>query len=175
MRIATVLSAVLLIAGAVFAQQGPAAGGPHRGMVQTDLIKAFLNLSDQQLQDLTGVETTFREAARPLMHQMREKAQTMRQTLQQDPKADISQLQADLASLRTQIKDLQTQYQAQAERVLTEEQKANLATLQKALELMPTVHQAMGLNLLERPEGFPEGFGGPRFFRGRGPGAPPKQ
>lgn len=175
MRTATVLFAVLLVAAAVFAQQGPPAGMPHRGMVQTDLIKSFLNLSDQQLQDLTGIETSFRQAARPLMQQMREKGQTMRQTLQQDPKADISQLQADLANLRTQIKDLHAEYQAQAQRVLTEEQKTSLATLQKALELMPAAHQAMGLNLLERPEGFPEGFGGPGFFRGRGPGAPPKQ
>jgi len=175
MRIATVLFAVLLVAAAVFAQQGPAARTPHRGMVQTDLIKSFLNLSDQQVQDLSGIETSFREAARPLMQQTREKAQTMRQTLQQDPKADISQLQSDLANLRTQIKDLHAQYQAQAQKVLTEEQKTSLATLQKALELMPTIHQAMGLNLLERPEGFPGAFGGAQPFMRHGPGAPPKQ
>jgi len=175
MRIATVSFAVLLAAAAVFAQQGPAAGGPHRGMVQTDQIKAFLNLSDQQLQDLTGIQTSFREAARPLMQQMRDKGQTLRQTLEQDPKADVTQLKADMASLRSQVKDLRAQYQAQAQRVLTDEQKTSLATLQKALELMPTVHQAIGLNLLEGPEGFQGAFGGPRFFRGRGPGAPPKQ
>ncbi len=175
MRIATVLFAVLLVTAAVFAQQGPAAGTPHRGMVQTDLIKSFLNLSDQQVQDLTGIESSFREAARPLMQQMREKGQTLRQTLQQDPKADISQLQSDLANLRTQIKNLHTQYQSQAQNVLTPEQKTNLATLQKALELMPTIHQAMGLNLLERPEGFPGGFGGGQFSMRHGRGAPPKQ
>lgn len=175
MRIATVLFAVLLVAGAAFAQQGPAAGAPHRGMGQTDLIKSYLNLSDQQVQDLTGIEASFREAARPLMQQMREKGRTMRQTLQQDPKADISQLQSDMASLRTQIKDLHTQYQAQAQRVLTEDQKTSLATLQKALELMPSVHQAMGLNLLDRPEGFPGEFGGGPLFMRHGRGAPPKQ
>jgi Spy/CpxP family protein refolding chaperone len=175
MRIATVLFAVLLVAAAVFAQQGNTARVPHRGVVQTDLIRSFLNLSDQQVQDLTGVETSFREAGRPLMQQMRDKTQTMRQTLQQDPKADISQLQSDLANLRTQIKDLHAQYQAQAQKVLTEEQKTSLATLQKALELMPTIHQAMGLNLLERPEGFPGGAGGAQFFMRHGRGAPPKQ
>jgi hypothetical protein len=58
---------------------------------------------------------------------------------------------------------------------LTDEQKTSLASLQKVLDLMPTVHQAIGLNLLEGPEGFPGGFGGPEFFRGHGPGAPPKQ
>ncbi len=175
MRIATVLFAVLLVAGAAFAQQGPAAAAPHRGLVQTDLIKSFLNLSDQQVQDLTGIETSFRDAARPLMQQMREKGQTIRQTLQQDPQADISQLQSDLASLRTQIKDLRAQYQAQAQKVLTEDQKTSLASLQKALELMPTAHQAMALNLLEQPEGFPGGFGGGQPFARRGRGAPPKQ
>ncbi len=174
MRIATVSFAVLLAAAAAFAQQGPPGAGPYRGMVQTDQIKTFLNLSDQQVQDLTGIETSLRDSARPLMQQMREKAQTLRQTLKQDPNADVTQLKADMASLRSQMKDLHAQYQAQAQKVLTEEQKVNLATLQKALELMPTIHQAIGLNLLERPENFQGGLGGGQFFMRHGRGAPAK-
>jgi len=74
------------------------------------------------------------------------------------------------------VKELRAQYGSQAQKILTEEQRTSLAALQKALDLMPTVRQAIGLNLLEGPEGFPGGFGGPEFFRGRGPGgAPPVQ
>jgi Spy/CpxP family protein refolding chaperone len=175
MKIATVSLAMLLSIAVVFAQQGPFGGGPRMGAVQTDQLKSFLNLSDQQLQDLKNVQTSFRDAAHPLMQQIREKAQTLRQTLQQDSNADVTQLKADLASLQNQVKGLRAQYRSQAQGLLTEEQKTTLATLQKALDLIPTVHQAIGLNLLEGPEGFPGGFGGPESMRGRGPGAPPKQ
>jgi Spy/CpxP family protein refolding chaperone len=175
MKIATVSLAMLLSVAVVFAQQGPFGEGPRMGAGQTDQVKSFLNLSDQQLQDLKNLQTSFRDAAHPLMQQIREKAQTLRQTLQQDSNADVAQLKADLASLQGQVKDLRTQYRNQALAVLTEQQKTSLATLQKALEMMPTARQAMGLNLLEGPEGFPGGFGGPEFLRGRGPGAPPKQ
>jgi Spy/CpxP family protein refolding chaperone len=173
MKIATVSFALLLAAGTAFAQRGMWGGGPGMGAAATDQLKAYLNLSDAQLQQITGIQSSFRDAARPLMQQMREKAQTLRQTLKADPNADVTQLEADLAGLRTQVSDLRAQYRTQADNVLTEDQKANLANLQKALELMPAAHQAIGLNLLEGPEGFAGGFGGHRFFRGRGPAAPP--
>ena len=51
MKSVTVSFAVLLAAAVVFAQQGPFGGGPRMGVVQTDQVKAFLNLSDQQLKD----------------------------------------------------------------------------------------------------------------------------
>lgn len=175
MKISTVTLAVLLAAGVVFAQQGPFGGEGRMGVVQTDQVKAFLSLSDQQLQALSGIQTSFREAAHPLMQQIREKAQTLRQTLQQDRNADVTQLKADLAGLQDQVKDLRAQYRRQSLQILTDEQKTSLASLQKLLDLMPTVHQAIGLNLLEGPDGFPGGFGGPEFFRGHRPGAPPKQ
>jgi Spy/CpxP family protein refolding chaperone len=175
MKIATVSLAMLLSVAVVFAQRGPLGGGPRMGAVQTDLIKSFLNLSEQQLQDLKNLQTSFRDAAHPLMQQIREKAQTLRQTMEQNSSADVTQLKADLASLQSQVKDLRAQNRNQALGILTEDQKTNLATLQKVLEMMPTAHQALGLSLLEGPEGFPGGFGGPEFFRGRGPGAPPKQ
>lgn len=175
MKIATVSFALLLTASTAFAQSGMWGRGPGMGAAATDQVKAYLNLSDAQLQQITGLQSSFREAARPLMQQMREKAKTLRQTLKNDPNADVTQLKADMASLRSQVKDLRAQYRTQADNVLTEDQKASLATLQKALELVPTAHQAIGLNLLEGPEGFAGGFGGPRFFRGRGrgPAAPP--
>jgi len=175
MKSVTVSFAVLLAAAVVFAQQGPFGGGPRMGVVQTDQVKAFLNLSDQQLKDLASLQSSFRDAARPLMQQIREKGQTLRQTLQQDPNADVTQLKADMTSLQSQVKDLRAQHRSQSLEILTDEQKTSLASLQKVLDLMPTVHQAIGLNLLEGPEGFPGGFGGPEFFRGHGPGAPPKQ
>ncbi len=160
MKIAVVLLSVLVCVGALFSQGGfPPPGPPPE--LQTDQVKAFLALSDQQLQDLSSIQSSFRTAADPLMQQIREKMDALRQALHQDTvdTALVTQLKADTASLQSEVKSLQAPYRTKALAALTDQQKTSLASLQAALDLMPAAMQAGALNLLDAPPGPP---GGPR-------------
>ncbi len=172
MKITSVSLAVLVCVGALFAQRGPFGGGPRVELLRADQLKDYLGLSDQQLQDLKGVQSAFRDAAQPLMQQIAEKMKAVREALRQDPNADVSQLRADIAGLQNSMQNLRAEYRIRGQNYLTGEQTAKLAALQKALELMLAAHQAVGLNLLEPPEGFPAGAAGPQFRGPRGMGGP---
>lgn len=168
-KIATLSFAAALLAGALFAQRG--FRGPGRNGTP-DALKSYLELSDQQVQDLQNVEKSFRDAARPTMEQIRDKMQTLRETRRSG--GDVTQLQSDLTTLQEQVKKLRDQYRDQSLAVLTETQKTKLTDLENALKLMPAAQEALGLNLLEAPEGmgFPGGPG--RGMMRRRPGdAPP--
>lgn len=172
MKIATLSLAVLLSFGALFAQRQFGGPGPGMGEPKTDQLQTFLELSDQQVQELLNVGKALREAESPLMQQMRDKMQTLRET--RDNGGDVTSLEADIASLRSQQQTLREQYVVQAKAILSTTQSEKLANLQKALELMPAAQEALGLNLLEAPEGAWGGPGGRPFRRGPAPaGAPP--
>ncbi len=175
MRIVTVMMAVLLCCGVLLAEQRPFDRAQRMEGIQTDQLKTYLNLSDQQLLDLQAAQNQFREAARPIAEQLRQKAQELRQARQQDPvdEALVSKLKADIAALQSQVGTLRTQFQLQAKAVLTADQTAKLSALQQALELMQAAHQAAALNLLDAPEGAPGPGGRPPFGGRRAPGGPP--
>ncbi len=164
MKITVVLLAALLCVGALFSQGGFPPQGPPPDGPGTDEVKTYLSLSDQQLQDLSTIQNSFRAAADLLMQQIGEKMQTLRQALQQETvdSALVTQLKADIASLRTQLKAMQSPYRTKALAILTDQQKTSLAGLQAALDLLPAAFQAGALNLLDSPQGFPGGPGGPR-------------
>ncbi|NWG13690.1 MAG: Spy/CpxP family protein refolding chaperone [Acidobacteria bacterium] len=180
MKIKTLSLAALLCAGGLFAQRGPFGGGPRPGVFPVDQLKEYLGLSDQQLQDLKRVQSSLRDASEPLMQQIAEKMKSLRETLRQDPNADVSRLKSDIAKLQSDVQSLRAQYKTQALGYLTGDQTAKLAALKKAFELMPAAHQAVGLNLLDPPAGVPRGGVGPQFrgpggMAGPGIGAPPRQ
>jgi Spy/CpxP family protein refolding chaperone len=159
--LATLLSAPLL------AQPGPGPHGPH-GQANLDALKQVLELSDQQVADLKAArESFFTNELRPIMQQIREKRQALREEMQKEsPNAAIvGQFQVETAELAKQIK---AKHAAQAEQLrasLTDAQKAKLTQLQQAAELMPAVHQARALSLIDPPEG---GFEGRGFGRRMG-------
>jgi Spy/CpxP family protein refolding chaperone len=164
MRINAMALAVLAFAGALFSQGGFPPPGPPPDGVRTEQVKTYLVLTDQQLQDLAAIQSSLRDAADPLMQQIGEKRQALRQALQQDTvdSSLVSQLRTEIENLQTQLQSLRASYRPKAQAVLTDQQKASLATLQQAMDLMPTAFQAASLNLLDTPEGFPGGRGGPR-------------
>ena len=181
MRTAAVCLSVLLGAVLLFALQGPLYRERGPGMARTDQVQAFLELTDQQIKELSAVRSSFLEAAQPLMQQIREKLQAMRDAREQGASsAVLEQAQAELADLQTQEKSLRSQYRVQALAILTDQQKTKLALLQQALDLMPIAGQAAGLNLLDGPPGVPGGpggasMGGPGFLGGGPPaGRPPR-
>jgi Spy/CpxP family protein refolding chaperone len=172
-KLLTLSIAVLLCSGVLLAQRGSFERGPRMegasATAPTDLIKTYLNLTDAQLQSLQTVQSAFRDAASPIMKQIREKSQAQREAMQQNNTALVAQLQAEIDNLRKQEQSLRSQYKLQAQNVLTGDQKAKLAALQAALDLMPAAQQASMLNLIDSAQGAGPGFGG-GFRGGRGPG-----
>lgn len=175
MKLKTILVTAALSASALLAQPGPGRG--PRGEANLDALKQVLELTDAQVADLKTARQTFAEnELRPIMEQIREKRQALRAEMQQEsPNATIvGQLQVEIAELRNQLKAKQAGQAEQLRANLTDAQKAKLAELQAAANLLPAIHQARALSLLDAPEG---GFGmgmamrGPRGFRGgRGSG-----
>ncbi len=163
MKITSVALTLLISVAALFSQRGfPPPGPPPDGM-PTDQVKIYLGLTDQQLSDLASIQSAFREAADPLMQQIGEKMQALREAEHQASidTTLVTQLQADIATLQTQLETLRAPYRVKSLAVLTDQQKTSLAALQQALDLMRAAHQAAGLNLLDAPDLFPgrPGFG----------------
>ena len=173
-KILTVSLAVLLCSGVLLAQRGMFERRPgseaDSATAPVDQLKAYLNLTDQQLQSLKSVQSAYRDAAGPTLQQIRETSQALREAMQQNDSANVAKYQAALEALQKDLQSLRSQYKEQAQSVLTNEQKGKLTVLQKALELMPVAQQAGSLNLVDMPAGGGPGFGGPGMRGGRGPG-----
>lgn len=180
MNIKAILLAAVLSAPVLLAQPGPGPRGPR--MANLDAVTQYLGLTDQQVTDLKAArQNFFTNELRPIMEQIHEKRQALREEMQKEPPnaAIVGQLQVDIAALGNQVKAKHDTQVEQLRAMLTDAQKAKLDELQKAAELLPTIQQARGLSLLEAPEG---GFGagpgggmgfapmrGPRGMRGPAP------
>jgi len=178
-KIMTVALAALFCGGALYAQRGSFGPGPRMQgaqaaqAVQADQLKTYLSLTDQQVLDLKAVQSALRTASEPIMLKIGEKSKALRDAMQANPvdAALVAQLKTDLENLNQQEQGLRSQYRLQAQNLLTADQKTKLVALQKAIELMPTANQAAFLNLLDTPQGFRGGPGGPGMGGGRrGPG-----
>lgn len=186
----TVLMAALL-AGALFAQGpgtgrgfgpgfGPGPRGPMSGATGEPgaraagvpaALKTYLSLTDDQAQKLVDARRASAEANRPILEQIREKSQVLREEMQKDAPdaAKVGQLMVDIKALRTKLQDGRGQVNSAALAVLTDAQKALLPGLDQALKLGPAARQAAALGLIAAPEppaGNADGLG-----MGRGMGA----
>ena len=167
-KILTVSLAVLLCSGVALAQRGFRSEADS-ATIPLDQLKTYLNLTDQQLQNLKSIQSDFRDAAGPITQQIRETSQALREAMQQNDTANAAKYQAALDALQKDLAALRSQYRVKAVNILTNDQKGKLALLQQALDLMPVAQQAGSLNLLEMPAGGGPGFRQPGM-RGRGPG-----
>ena len=178
-----------LAAAAALYAQGPGPGARNRGDFQprTGEIKSYLNLTDEQLQALKQLQQERRQAIQPLVREMSQKHQALRDLMQKggaDPAA-VGRAVLDLQDLRKRIGDTGDQFSTRAQNVLNADQRAKLKTLDDAAKLRPAIMEAAMLQLLERPAGGPgpafgpgPGFGFQRGFGGRmhgHPGPPPVQ
>ncbi len=170
MNIKAILLAATLSAPMLLAQPGPGPRGPR--MANLDAVTQYLGLTDQQVTDLqTARKDFFTNELRPIMEQIHEKQQTLREEMQRDaPNAAIvGQLQVDIAALRDQIKAKHGAQVEQLRSTLTDEQKTKLDALQQAAELLPAIQEARGLSLLAAPAGgMGPGAGGMGFGPMRG-------
>jgi Spy/CpxP family protein refolding chaperone len=169
MKKITVILVFVLSMGTLLAQQGPPAMGPRSGTPRLDALKSFLQLSDQQVQNLTALLTSFRDAVKPIHEQIMTKQKELRQELDKaspDPSV-VAQLMVDVKNLRNQIKTKRDELRPQLVAILSDSQKSALATLQQALSLQQAAHQAVESSLIEAPQnnpsdtwGFGRGWGG---------------
>jgi hypothetical protein len=130
-----------LLAGAVlFAQDRPD-------------LKAFLNLSDSQIQGLVQLQQQKGQALQPAVQQVTEAQQKLQQILT-SPNPDpptVGQLVIGIAAASRQVQQIAGAFQQQASNLLQPDQKIKLPPLQLALELQPAAIQAVSLGLLNAP------------------------
>ena len=159
---------ILTLATALFAQ-GPGGHGfgPHRMAMQakTDQVQSYLSLTAAQIQSLQQLHQSEMTALKPIFDQIQQARQSLHTQLQSGS-ADataLGKLLLSIQSLEQQVSTSRTSLQQQATAVLTADQKTKLAALQNAASLMPTINEAMALNLLTPPKGAEFGMaaGGP--------------
>jgi Spy/CpxP family protein refolding chaperone len=155
MKIARVLAAMLLISGIAVAQNVKRAEGRRNPGGGLPALKTYLNLTEQQVADIRAVQAATRETVRPLTLEAAEKARALREALKKDPvdAVAVSALRSEIDSLRTRIKAAREDGGKRSRGVLNSTQLGLLADLEKALTLMPAARGAVGLSLIEPPEG----------------------
>ncbi len=168
------LLVTLFLAGSAMAQGWRARGIQEAPVPPTDALKEYLKLSDQQLADLKAVQKSMREALKPIVDQLAVKGKALREELKKTPvdTAAVTKLRSDIQALHDQAKPIRANYSKQAVGILAHDQQAALANLEQALSLQAAARQAVGLNLIEPPEGAPGWLAARRLRRGAtGPGA----
>ena len=175
MRKSFALLTFVLSVGTLLADQGssPAAPGPKASRL--DALKSYLQLSDQQVQDMTALLTTFRTSVQPIHQQiMTDQTQLKQELVKSSPDSNVvAQLLVDVKNLRAQIKTKRDALRPQLLAVLSDSQKNSLSTLQQALSVQQAAHQAAALDLIEGPQGGAHGAAGfGRRWRGMNAGMP---
>ena len=168
----TILAFTLSL-GTLRAQDAPTPGGHPWGPPNFNELKSFLQLSDKQVSDLTTLQTSFRDAVKPIFQQIRSKEMDLKTEMGKGTPDStlVAQLLVDIKGLKSQVQSKRDELRPQLLALLSEPQKSSLATLQQALTLQRTAHQAAGLDLIDGPKidpGAGPGFGGMRKGMHRG-------
>jgi len=134
------------------AQIGTSSSMPVDQPVYTQL-KAFLNLTDAQVQSLIQIQTNRTAAQQAIYKQINDKQTQVNQLLNQGTSdaLTIGQLEIDINNLRKQLQLPNSSYRTSALAVLTPDQAAKLADLVRALQLQQPAWQAITLNLIDAP------------------------
>ncbi|MBI3473940.1 MAG: periplasmic heavy metal sensor [Candidatus Solibacter usitatus] len=154
--------------------QGP---GVRQGPFQpaTDQVKAYLNLTDAQIQSLQSIRRQEAQELQSIRQDMVTAQQALADLLQKgatDANA-VGKLVLDAANLRKQIDQKRSSFQDQALNVLDATQKTKLKGLEEAQKLEPAMRGAQVLGLLAAPQMPPDsGPAGlrPGMFGFPGPG-----
>ena len=158
------------VAAGVAVAQGPGpgpggvpGGGPPAVQPGTDQVKAFLALTDAQLDNLRRLRREQAESNRGTFEQIAERERALRTAMDKTAPnpTEVGQIMVDMKNLREQIRQNDAKYRTLALAVLTADQKTKLKALEDAEKLRPAINQAAGLNLLELtalPGGGPAGM-----------------
>jgi Spy/CpxP family protein refolding chaperone len=153
-----------------------AASALCRAQPPVDAVKAYLGLTDSQINSLTTIRQQQMSSAQTIQQAIAAKTKALQDALNSGT-TDATTLGTqllDIAAQRKKLDQLQTSAQAQAASALTAVQQAKLATLVDASKLREDVQQAGVLGLIVLPPGPPPaGPGGPPEFAGPPPGPNP--
>ena len=148
-------------------------GGPGMPMLVPDIgaLKAYLNLTDAQVQQMRQAGEQARKQAaekvRTIQPQVRDKRLALRDLLAKgsnDPAA-VGKLVLEIQALHKQVREGREAVRNSQLNVLTAEQKAKFKAIEDAAALPAATRAAIRLGLVPRPQGEP-GLGMMR--RGRG-------
>jgi len=162
------------VMGMAFAQGQP----PQPSFTE---LKAYLGLTDSQIQTIQQTRQTVLQANAALRDQAAAKQDALRKLLDagSTDAAAIGRLVLESEALHKQIRTSMTALQTQLVNALTADQKTKLKALEDAAKLAPSIQQANMLGLLQPPADRGaigpgvRGAGGPGFGSrgGRAPGA----
>lgn len=165
----TAIVALTLLAVSAWAQ--PAAP-PQPGIPQ---LKAYLTLTDAQVQALQTIQSQLRTSTSAIRQQIADKQTALSTNLAAGgaSAAALGQLMLDIQALQKQISDAQAAAQPQAVAVLTPAQQTLLQALVAAAKLQPDIREAEMIGLIAPAPGAggpggPAGRGGPGMAPGRG-------
>ena len=162
----TVLAACLLLGfGSASAQQPPSPNPPRPS--PDEAVKAILDLSSSQLQQLKDLRDSMTQRQREIATQLRELQQRRRELLQATPPnaAALTDLLIQEQNLQKQIQDQNKAFRDGALILLTASQKEKIQKIEEAVKLARDAAPLARFGLLEGPGA---GF----FIRGPGPGGP---
>src|SRR5438128_534403 len=111
-------------------------------------LKAYLNLTDAQVQSLIDIQNSRNAAQQAIYKQINDK-QIQLNTLLKDGTTDaltVGQLEIDINNLRKQLPVPDGSFRTSALAVLTADQKGKLGALSSALQLQQPAWQAIGLD-----------------------------
>ena len=116
-------------------------------------LKAYLNLSDAQLQSLEDIYKSRNTSRQAIYQQISAKQTQLNQQLAVGaPDAlTVGQLLIDIHNLQKQAATPSPAYRDQALKVLTPDQTAKLTALVTALHLQQAAYQAITLDLIDTP------------------------
>lgn len=163
------LKSAAMVAGFLFSLAVPTLAQqstPPQPPRPKDALKTILDLTDQQVQQLTDLRQAQMQKIRDLATQIRDLGKQERDLLQStspDP-AKLGSLILQQRTLRQQIEAANKTYRESALGVLTATQKQKVTQIQEALKLAPQAGPLAAFGLIEGP-----GPGGPgpgmRFFQ----------
>jgi len=127
-----------------------------QGPPPPDELKAYLNLTDTQVQQLQNLQKQARDSAGTAGEQIQTKEQALKDTLDKGATdaAAVGKAVIEIHALKTQVQKALDAARTSALNLLTADQKTKLATLEAAAKLSDEIEQATGLGLLTPPEDF---------------------
>src|SRR5215471_7326950 len=145
------LACILLIAPALLSGQDKST--MLAGPVYTE-IKAYLSLTDAQMQSLQAIQDSRNQALQAIYNQISQKYTTLNQLLEAGnaSAAQVGQLMLDIQALQKQTTSSDGPYRTQSLNVLTADQKTKLPKLTEAAQLQPAVGQAGMVLLIDYPQ-----------------------
>jgi capsule polysaccharide export protein KpsE/RkpR len=133
-----VITAALVVQAPAWAQRMPGMRGG--GMFGGPMMAAYLGLTQEQLSDLKSMRSSQEATIRPLMQQMENYRQQLRQMTETTAPLDagaVQNLAAEIAQLQAKLTVSRAQMEWQIfNRVLTSDQQAKLTSMQQQMQEM---------------------------------------